>query len=102
DGIRDRNVTGVQTCALPISKIRERRRMNIGTEGRALLQKQHALVLELAADQQELRARLKQFQAEHNLKNPIDTARYMGLDNKAEIGRASCRERVKIAEKMGA
>src|SRR5207249_6727141 len=28
DGIRDRNVTGVQTCALPICRARERDRRN--------------------------------------------------------------------------
>src|SRR5699024_11438271 len=33
DGIRDRNVTGVQTCALPISARRLRRRAGPGAAG---------------------------------------------------------------------
>src|SRR5437868_12069837 len=33
DGIRDRNVTGVQTCALPISRVREQREHKHSFEG---------------------------------------------------------------------
>src|SRR5699024_1475415 len=32
DGIRDRNVTGVQTCALPISRLTARSMLSLGTE----------------------------------------------------------------------
>src|SRR5437773_7115342 len=37
DGIRDRDVTGVQTCALPISRLREDTRTSSGAAGKATI-----------------------------------------------------------------
>src|SRR5437773_12557283 len=62
DGIRDRDVTGVQTCALPISLV--------------------------ALRQAELLDRADALADEHR---PA-----LGIE-RAEIGRASCRERVEIS-----
>src|SRR2546430_11857543 len=77
DGIRDLTVTGVQTCALPISLARVRAS---AVRGRSCLE-----------------------QRSHGLgRAPLDPVRvYARLDGQgqrgppfAEIGRASCRERV--------
>src|SRR5688500_20344154 len=69
DGIRDYKVTGVQTCALPISL----RRISVTNSW-----------------------------AERNLMQTLrewkDHAEERGYSRIAEIGRASCRERVEIAE----
>src|SRR5947208_5100163 len=90
DGIRDDLVTGVQTCALPISsngatsasmiaphtQITANARMGHCTRGRP-----GSAVIEVGATSQVLRGA----GAEHS------------ADAAAEIGRASCRERVEIA-----
>src|SRR5207249_5020533 len=91
DGIRDRNVTGVQTCALPIS----------AAQGRAA---QPADVGEMAgrsgasADLPRRREsvladvfRRRHRQDPGELRRP---GRFAGASGATEIGRASCRERV--------
>src|SRR5437867_11832698 len=72
DGIRDRTVTGVQTCALPISKI-------------ITISSTYDPVIVRARDRDDLRA------------PPGDLADGAGRDDRAQIGRASCRERVWIS-----
>src|SRR5699024_12222433 len=72
DGIRDRNVTGVQTCALPILR---------DVEGATLLR-------ELRTEVSSLRRREAELSSRYGDRHPE-------MVNK--IGRASCRERGEIA-----
>src|SRR5437868_8669576 len=65
DGIRDRNVTGVQTCALPIW---------ISSSSRALFRASSS--------------------GQAGSRTPLSTT--ISLEASAEIGRASCRERVEM------
>src|SRR5690606_39798426 len=82
DGIRDFHVTGVQTCALPICS---------GEQGRQL----HGV----PATASRCRARARQ----PEISSIASTACPFGLETfgrqpvTQQIGRASCRERVKIA-----
>src|SRR5437868_12032436 len=78
DGIRDRNVTGVQTCALPIS---ERVLADLARAGISL----DAITEELVNDGVKLFA-----EAADKLLGAVAQKRA-----KLQIGRASCRERVK-------
>src|SRR5437763_2164590 len=83
DGIRDTSVTGVQTCALPISAERERARMcctvprlpRSGHHGQVCLVRQ---------------APSHQLQLVTGAGLVVDNEGVEGVD---EIGRASCRER---------
>src|SRR2546430_4703548 len=81
DGIRDLTVTGVQTCALPISSeelLREKKRVSLGsliTGAVALLETDAALC-------ESLRQRYRYILVDEF------------QDTNIEIGRASCRERV--------
>src|SRR5699024_12054008 len=81
DGIRDRNVTGVQTCALPI------------LSGRSFLK-----LLDYTPD--EIRYLIKLSKEFKNLKLTGTPHRYLEGKN-IEIGRASCRERVERWEGGG-
>src|SRR5699024_12051400 len=78
DGIRDRNVTGVQTCALPI------------------------LMRDSIPGSQEGRKKVKQIYGKINgKKKPVPIGELnldMGNVLIEEIGRASCRERVELSE----
>src|SRR5205823_10893204 len=84
DGIRDKLVTGVQTCALPIFEAREtvltpppvglQQHLGVGARGEAVPQR-----LELGAQ----------------LLMVVDLA--VEYDPDVEIGRASCRERVEMS-----
>src|SRR5207253_5108525 len=79
DGIRDGHVTGVQTCALPISAGRPRRRG-------ARVGRHAAGQLERAAPRGNRRAVLRR-----SLRGGSDDAHRWSA--RREIGRASCRER---------
>src|SRR5690606_40772056 len=87
DGIRDFHVTGVQTCALPIS-----RRRGPGARPPA----DERLVAGVAVPQDQQRDRrvafrdLERRQTEHERLG----LRRRGRRRRLEIGRASCRERV--------
>src|SRR5699024_11758305 len=84
DGIRDRNVTGVQTCALPISAMDGiLAAFFSGSAASALISGIFALV----------QARLRRG------KQHSDTEQALvdGMKFILQIGRASCRERVQIA-----
>src|SRR5690606_40933796 len=95
DGIRDFHVTGVQTCALPIYAVRE---------ALALL-----LVVLAAVDKADLEAGmstdllrvLRDLHGEFARGRDNQGARLVcaagGARRVAQIGRASCRERVEIA-----
>src|SRR5205085_8739277 len=85
DGIRDLTVTGVQTCALPISK----RILAAGCAGK--LDADDAVsVLPQPLDDAGNRARLARI---HGCAADYDDARAR-FHRRREIGRASCRERV--------
>src|SRR5438309_10852054 len=76
DGIRDGTVTGVQTCALPISPYLSREHLGV-------------VAAEVDADAGEVR-------------REIEGATAFGERGEVEIGRASCRERVEMAVVGGA
>src|SRR5207249_6946047 len=76
DGIRDRNVTGVQTCALPICLDHEVARPAGGLSALAPCD----LVIEAAPERLELKREL-----------------FQQLSKVCQIGRASCRERVEVS-----
>src|SRR5437667_8142757 len=79
DGIRDRDVTGVQTCALPIS-----------SPGRQL--EAERVVLEVALDPVDAQAMCERCVDVERLLRDLDLS--LGREVPEEIGRASCRERV--------
>src|SRR5437667_8986111 len=90
DGIRDRDVTGVQTCALPISyRSMKRRPDNAGGLGKALM------VRTVPATGRTERRLGTQY--------PLCSKRWSrwreleARSSSEQIGRASCRERVEIA-----
>src|SRR5690606_40250690 len=97
DGIRDFHVTGVQTCALPISLSRFR-----DNYGRLL-----ALIFIDDLDYQEHLISLgysPYFPKYGNVRTEALHRRYLAAERKAqaqglgEIGRAACRERVESSE----
>src|SRR5207248_7062449 len=96
DGIRDRTVTGVQTCALPICT-RDARPQRM-TEPRhrivvALDLSEYAeIVLEHAIDQAARHAA-----SDLHFLYVADTPKPDLEPVKQQIGRASCRERVKVS-----
>src|SRR5437867_10874370 len=80
DGIRDRTVTGVQTCALPIWRHGNRENRQPAVAGRPLLADRRACV-----------SRGRQRRSLGRCRRGFAHAEAQ----RAEIGRASCRERVK-------
>src|SRR5699024_11405433 len=85
DGIRDRNVTGVQTCALPIFQ-----QAPVATVGCVLLTGITArFAIPLWLNIHSERRRLREQKQEHQETLQARKAEY-------EIGRASCRERVNV------
>src|SRR5699024_11535626 len=99
DGIRDRNVTGVQTCALPISD-----REIAGL--RQLLDQMEQAEGDLAAFARldsafhAMVARLTRSSMMQQIYQIIDDAMQSAY-RQNEIGRASCRERVHVREGRG-
>src|SRR5437868_12347273 len=89
DGIRDRNVTGVQTCALPIFRV-------CGAEDTRPRQKQVSRVRYPPAK----RARSK-FRNQRRQQRPFRFSDRKPTVKSQKIGRASCRERVKNTEEDG-
>src|SRR5699024_11332494 len=92
DGIRDRNVTGVQTCALPISDviylnsplINEIPEVMKGLEKELVSMSSQKISIKLSSD------------VKHSIllgAASYITHRILGM----EIGRASCRERVEMS-----
>src|SRR5207249_5492235 len=90
DGIRDRNVTGVQTCALPILG----RLIAVATWLRAQAIRTHSLTL---SNQQRLdkAGRLYSFMTSDRVADRWDRmTQTVARMKDAQIGRASCRESV--------
>src|SRR5207249_8348713 len=99
DGIRDRNVTGVQTCALPISLANQ--------------MEFRGQILPFIDDETEPpgfadRLPVHCIQNAGPVDNPVTQFRYhlpivavIQLPEPGKIGRASCRERVKRSEMDG-
>src|SRR5256885_3336600 len=84
DGIRDYKVTGVQTCALPISCPRRRRR------------RRPVAVCRMCLVEVEKMPKLQPACAVYVAEGMVvkTTTEQVGKYQKGEIGRASCRERV--------
>src|SRR5690606_39775250 len=80
DGIRDFHVTGVQTCALPIYGLWDVVRDLVAEGTTVLLTTQYLEEADQLADSIAV----------------IDAGRVIASGAPSEIGRASCRERVKI------
>src|SRR5699024_11835796 len=91
DGIRDRNVTGVQTCALPIfGQLAHGEYSSVA--GRLLL------AADLLREQQ-----APQFSGGFSARPPDLSGQLLEhTEELAEIGRASCRERVEMSMVGGA
>src|SRR5207247_4092269 len=90
DGIRDPLVTGVQTCALPISFIRRGRRARAAREA-GLSQRPHPL--RATGDDHLARFDVRE-QWRGARADGVGLARANALDRYGKIGRASGRERV--------
>src|SRR5690348_5807007 len=91
DGIRDGRVTGVQTCALPISEL-----MDFEDVQRLLIEKITAIAVryDVGGGHELLGKRLRDIRLERGrLYEMMRDGRGLLLDQ-TEIGRASCRERV--------
>src|SRR3989475_2821148 len=92
DGIRDLTVTGVQTCALPISFGRWFEQHFVGTPPRCRVLRYG---LEHTADVTARDIRAGAQGSQFTLVSPAGEARVvLGLPGRHKIGRASCRERV--------
>src|SRR5699024_11759339 len=86
DGIRDRTVTGVQTCALPISDLLQRVRRGAGPFRIPAAQFSDPFVIQPVMEPRKLPGRADRFRLLADVTFPS-----------AEIGRASCRERLDIS-----
>src|SRR5207248_8541216 len=96
DGIRDRTVTGVQTCALPICETLNREfdvKQNELREQERRLEKREDVI-----EQQLQNLAKKERNLEHQHKKNVERKELL----EKQIGRASCRERVKKAVGSGA
>src|SRR5207249_5170907 len=96
DGIRDRNVTGVQTCALPILRIMERKgHLTHRMEGREFVYRPRQPRGKAGRSAFE---RVLDVFFNGSLENAV--AAHLS-DPRREIGRASCRERVELRWQSG-
>src|SRR5205823_6968462 len=96
DGIRDKLVTGVQTCALPILVATEEGAIAPGTVG-LLLSRTLAEALHEDLDIRNYSGKQLHFILELLIRS--DFADVFEVKAKKQIGRASCRERVEIEER---
>src|SRR5207248_6789657 len=96
DGIRDRTVTGVQTCALPISTLEASRTDVLAAD--AAIKTAAADLVRAQADEE--KAKLDYGRAQGLFKAELIAKSEYDM-RKNEIGRASCRERVEIWEGDG-
>src|SRR5207249_8025687 len=87
DGIRDRNVTGVQTCALPISHV-------LGYASWA----DYAVEIKMAGTPDRVWDFLNELipPLADKTDREIETMSALLASDTGEIGRASCRERVEV------
>src|SRR5699024_11726308 len=101
DVIRDRNVTGVQTCALPICINRGRVEQGINEFA--------TYVDEMGNTVARLYEQLRRLDVEteaqilSNYQQGVEQGKHQedGFDPLEKIGRASCRERVEVVEGEG-
>src|SRR5699024_11935712 len=91
DGIRDRNVTGVQTCALPIYTLPSDEREYAQSDPWQLQQ----IMLNSGEDRSDIRNTF-QYLARPETFEPIPSAGKK-KQIRDEIGRASCREREEVS-----
>src|SRR5205807_6202786 len=91
DGIRDYKVTGVQTCALPISRLRPSRRVSTLTH--QCWQPLQKFVFSPRAVSSEIR-----WPQRGQAPPPLPWTAMKLRSCLCEIGRASCRERVYVVE----
>src|SRR5207249_7167049 len=97
DGIRDRNVTGVQTCALPISELGEFVEGSVATIG-ITDHAQHALGDIVFVELPKLGAEAK-FMKPVGVVESVKAA--SDVFSPLKIGRASCREREEVGGGAG-
>src|SRR5699024_11604348 len=91
DGIRDRNVTGVQTCALPISKVMVKEtKSNIAKADKEITLVDTVSYKNLQPG--------KKYNLTGTLMDKETGEPVKDLEGEEEIGRASCRERVERRE----
>src|SRR5699024_11611982 len=96
DGIRDRNVTGVQTCALPICSPLSR-----STTMKTQLRTRTATVISAGAIGLLALSGCSSMGSDSG-GSESENSESQSDSGKSEIGRASCRERVEIVEVGGA
>src|SRR5207249_9290412 len=96
-GIRDRNVTGVQTCALPIYRL-EIAKLAKDVEKAEAENKKNVAQMEVYKDAFEKQKAVSEQQGADIRKQNEEVARLAGVATRysLKIGRASCRERVEI------
>src|SRR5207249_8429917 len=98
DGIRDRNVTGVQTCALPIFLMRFLRSGFLVKTDVACARRHDRFDQEATTEESHENRKLRDVAAGRR----HDRARCsLGRADIRQIGRASCRERAEIWEVEG-
>src|SRR5690606_41198749 len=101
DGIRDFHVTGVQTCALPISTVQANEPVSVNDLLNLVQQGQ-------ARDDQEFKQRMARFNQSKTEQDRMvadaqaERSRLEQLSAQKEIGRASCREREETRVSGGA
>src|SRR5690606_41201767 len=95
DGIRDFHVTGVQTCALPISVYRCLQRISILRKGLYTLINNENIDEDIYFALGSYNANKKDTHNSFKEDGKV-VYRKMDTDGKDKIGTASCRERVKI------
>src|SRR5690606_40967729 len=91
DGIRDFHVTGVQTCALPISKVEAKADTKAQLEVEARARSEDRVETEASVE----------VGAEAKVEKEVKAERH-GEAGVWEIGRASCRERLWMGRSAGA
>src|SRR5699024_11306856 len=99
DGIRDRNVTGVQTCALPIFKERFE---NLVKEKIRPSQRKPSIEIDTELKFTEIDARFLRILKQLMPFGPENSTPLFLTKNLKEIGRASCRERGQNSEHASA
>src|SRR5207248_7918049 len=98
DGIRDRTVTGVQTCALPILPVASTgRRSRTALKGPATYPTSRRSSTQ---NRDKLVWKISGFHSGVHWCRGVASARRL-LDDPSEIGRASCRERVEMSVVAG-
>src|SRR5699024_11411974 len=97
DGIRDRNVTGVQTCALPICRTAILDHIELKSTDLVYIK----VVDNLPYHRSAVSELFTQLDEHYNGKAKMVIINYDDGLNKYQIGRASCRERVSLSVVAG-